>query len=299
MKKYILLVLLMLASTSISFSQEWMTSLDAAKRIALVQDKMLFMVWEEASLIPYPVVVNDEKGIELVFEDLFGHPEINRIIWEYFVPVKVSESLYPELYDEIKDTRNSTYIKQFEDDNIKIMDVNGMIINTSNSPEAYFNLTKFITAYALNTSYLKLELDNYSKHQDYNTAFRLASKYMDFAIIVNANIREDIIQVAKMYLDNADKHLLTNTTQDKDHLLRKTELLRLTEYLLNDRPKKVLRELKKMDHSAIDETNKALLAFLYYAAYKLDKDEKNAEAWKSEVSSVNLRKAQLITNIHM
>ncbi|MBJ7879242.1 hypothetical protein [Gelidibacter salicanalis] len=299
MKKYIICLAITLAASGSSFSQEWMTSLDAAKRIALVQDKMLFMIWEEAALIPYPVILNDERGNEIVFENIFDHVEINQIIWEYFVPVKVSEHLYAELYDNIKDSRTSSYIRQFEDDNIKIMDINGMIINTSTSPEAYFNLTDFITAYALNTAYLKGELDNYSQRQDFNTAFRLASKYLDYAILVNQKIRKDIIQVATMYLDEADNYLLESAPHDKVHLARKSEFLRLSEHLLQDRPKKVLRALKKMDLSEIDETNTDLLAFLYYTSYLLKKDEKNAEQWKSKVSAINLKKSQLISNIHL
>ncbi|TDU39529.1 hypothetical protein BXY82_1555 [Gelidibacter sediminis] len=299
MKKYILFFVLSIVPLSFCVAQEWLTSLDAAKRIALVQDKMLFMVWEDAAEIPYPVIILDDKGREVVFDNLFEHPEINRVIWEYFVPVKVSEDLYPKLYDDIKDIRSASYIKQFEDDNIKVIDSNGMIVNTSHSPEAYFNLTEFITHYAINTAYLKAELDNYSQHQDFNTAFRLASKYLDYAILVNKHARADIIQVATLYLDDADRYLSEHSQEDKDHLARKIELLRLSEHLIEDRPRKVLRALKKMGLSDVDTSNKDLLAFLYYTAYVLNNDKKDAEEWESQVSSVNLKRAQLIINSHL
>lgn len=299
MKKFFLIIIVALMTAHNSVAQEWMTSLDAAKRIALIQDKLLFMIWEDAATIPYPVIVNDTAGNELVFENLFGHQEINKILWEYFVPVIVSENLYAGLFDDIKDIRSKTYIEQFEDDNIKIMDVNGMIVNTSNSPEAFFNLTEFITNYAINTAYLKSELDNYAQRPDFNSAYRLASKYFDYAILVGKDVRTDVIQVASMYLDNADRFLLTSGPQDKAHLSRKIELLRLSEYLIQDKPQKVLRALKKMDLSELDASNQDLLAFLYYTAYVLNKDKKNAEAWKSKVTSVNLKRAELITNINL
>lgn len=298
MRKYIVLFILTLGMSNFCLSQDWMTSLDAAKRIALVQDKFLFMIWEDAALIPYPVLMNDANGNEVVFENMFDHQEINQIIWEYFVPVKVSEDLYGKLYDQIKDIRSRSYIAQFEDDNIKIMDVNGYIVNRSMSPEAYFNLSEFISKYALSTAFLKAELDNYSEHKDFNTAFRLASKYMDYAILVNEKTRKDILNLSTMYSDAADKYLLVDGLEDKLNLERKSHLLRLTEYLIENRPRKVLRKLKKFEKSEIDETNESLLAFLYYTAYQLKKQEKNAVAWKDKVTSGNLRKAELITNLH-
>jgi hypothetical protein len=276
-----------------------MTSFDAAKRIALVQDKFLFVIWEDAALIPYPVIMNDAKGNEIVFDNMFDHQEINQIIWEYFVPVKLSEDLYGKLYDQIKDTRNRSYIAQFEDDNIKIMDVNGFILNRSVSPEAYFNLSEFISRYALNTSFLKAELGNYAEHKDFNSAFRLAFKYMDYAILVDEKLRKDVINMANMYLDNADKYVLQSDVNDKNNLTNKSNLLRLSQYLIRNRPGKVLRQLKKYDGSETDETNEGLLAFLYYTAYQLKNDKKDAEQWKSKVSLVNLRKAELITNLHL
>lgn len=297
MKRCILFLMLTFAATNLSVSQEWMTSLDAAKRIALIQDKLLFVMWEDAASIPYPVVLNDENGKEILFANLFDHEEVNRIIWDYFIPVKVSEELYGELYDQVKHRSNS-YIGQFNDDNIKIMDVNYTIVNTSLSPEAYFNLSEFIRRYALNTSFLKADLKNYSEQKDFGTSFRLASKYMDYAILVNEKVRDEIINLANVYLDNADTYLVEIDLDNKLDFERKSSLLRLSQYLLQNRPKKVLRQLKKFEKTEVDETNESLLAFLYYTAYLLRKDDKNAELWKDKVSSVNLRKAELIKNIH-
>ncbi|MBA6152752.1 hypothetical protein [Gelidibacter maritimus] len=299
LKRDVLILLLTMLTSNICFSQEWMTSLEAAKRTALVQDKFLFMMWEEAASIPYPVIMNDTNGNEILFDDLFQNEEINRIIWKYFVPVKVDENLYGELYDEIKDTKSRSYMLQFEDDNIKIMDPNLNIVNTSFSPEAYFNLSQFITNYGLNTSYLNAELRNYAEHKNFGTAYRLASKYMDFAILVNRKTRQDIVSLSLRYLDDAERYLITDDINGKKHFADKISLLRWSQYLLQNRPKKVLRLLKRFDTSEIDETTASQLAFLYYTAYELRKDEKNAGLWKGKVSLVNLRKAELIANLHL
>lgn len=298
MKRCILFIMLTLAVSNFCISQEWMTSLDAAKRIALVQDKMLFMIWEDAALIPYPVIMNDKNGKEILFDDLFAHEDINQILWTYFVPIKVNESQYAQLYDQIKDSRKRSYMAQFDDDNIKIMDANFNIVNTSQSPEAYFNLSEFITTYALSTSLLNAELKSYSEHKDFSTAYRLASKYMDYAIFVNDKVRGDIINLAELYLDEADTYFLNNDLENKLNFDQKSNMLRLSKYLLQNRPRKVLRELKKIERSEVDETNQTLLAFLYYTAYQLQKDRQNAELWRSKVSAVNLKKAELIRKLH-
>ncbi|MBO3097661.1 hypothetical protein [Gelidibacter pelagius] len=297
-KKGVLILLLTMLTSNICLSQEWMTSLEAAKRTALVQDKFLFMIWEEAASIPYPAIMNDTDGNEILFDDLFKNEEITRIIWKYFVPVKVDENLYRELYNEIKDTKSRSYMLQFEDDNIKIMDPNLNIVNTSFSPEAYFNLSQFITNYGLSTSYLNAELRNYSEHKNFGTAYRLASKYMDYAILVNQKTRKDIVNLSLRYLDDAERYLLTDSINGTKHFEDKISLLRWSQYLLQNRPKKVLRLLRRFDVTEIDETTESLLAFVYYTAYQLRKDEKNSELWKSKVSLVNVRKAQLITNLH-
>ena len=58
------------------------------------------------------------------------------------------------------------------------------------------------------------------------------------------------------------------------------------------------RELKKMDAENIESSNEALVNFLYYTAYSILKDEKNIELWKTKVSLLNLKKAQMIININ-
>lgn len=299
MKRGILFLMLTLSMSNYCLSQEWLTSLEAAKRIALVQDKFLFMMWEDATSIPYPVIMTDTNGNQVLFDDLFKNEEINEIIWKYFVPVKVNENHYGELYDAIKDSRSKSYLFQFEDDNIKIMDANLNIVNTSFSPEAYFNLSQFITNYGLNTSFLNAELRNYSDHKDFGTAYRLASKYMDYAILVNKNVRKDIIDLSLIYLEESKKYLLTSDIGNKKHFEDKINLLNYSQYLLENKPRKVLRLLKKFDASEIDETTESLLAFVYYTAYQLRKDVKNSEPWKSKVSLVNLRKAELITQLYL
>jgi hypothetical protein len=64
--------------------------------------------------------------------------------------------------------------------------------------------------------------------------------------------------------------------------------------LVLGKAKKVLRQLKRMDASEVNGPNEELVAFLYFTSYALLKDETNASVWRSKVSLVNLKKANLI-----
>ncbi|WP_152604795.1 hypothetical protein [Psychroserpens jangbogonensis] len=290
MKKITLICLLFFGSFSVCQSQEWMTSLDVAKSLAFVQDKLLFVIWEDTSFQEYPVLIRNEKGVAVV-DDLFSNEWINETVWEHFVPVIISEHNYAELYNDIKDNRNQVYIDKFNDDSIKIMDINGNIINTTVTYYDYLDIVKFITKYALNTSFLKTELTNYKDQQNFNTAYRLASKHIDFAVLVNDDVRPEIVKLSNYYLNEAESFI---SNDDTDPLRQKLELQRIKQTLVLGKAKKVIRQLKRIDISKIDDSNQTLVAFLYFTSYVMLKDENNASVWRSKVSLVNLKKANLI-----
>ncbi len=298
MKSKILKTIFLLFVVNISFSQAWMTSLDIAQKLALVQNKMVLMVWEESTKYPYPVLVNDTKGRTFKINNLFEDENISPLIWEHFVPVIVSENEYEDLYNAVKGKRKQTYIDKLNDEGIKIMDINGNIINVSMSPFEYVNISKLIGKYAFNTRFISAELKNYSDDSNFYSAYYLASKYLDFSLYASKDIRKELINLANIYLDEAQSIIVSSASEDKLVLEERCELLRIQEILFLKRPKKVLRKLKKMDAENIENNNQSMVSFLYYTAFKILDDEKNAVLWLSKVSSVNLKKAQLIINLN-
>jgi len=296
MKKIVLYLIVMLLVPNICKSQEWLTSFEAAKRLAIVQDKMILMVWEESTLYPMRVIVENDQGKKMVMNNLFKNEVLNTLIWDYFVPVKVNESMYEELYDNIKGKRSAVYIDKFNDDSLKIMDANGNILNLAYSYQEIFNLTAFINKYYINTSFFKAELQNYFKESNFVTSFRLASKYIDAAIYVNENIRLETIKLSNIYLNEARMYASTTEMENKASFEQRVLLLDLEQELVLNKPRKVLRFLKRIDSSEIHENNEALVAFLYVTAYRLIKDENNASEWRSKVSLVNLKKSNAIIN---
>nr|WP_321236313.1 hypothetical protein [uncultured Psychroserpens sp.] len=297
MKRIVLFLCIVCSALQISESQEWLTSLGAAKRLALVQDKMILMVWEEATSYPYPVIVEDASGSKVVVDNLFDADYLNKWIWNHFVPVIVSESDYAKLFDEIDGKRTFSYIDKFNDDSIKIIDINGNIVNTAPDYSQFLNISKLIRKYYINTSFLKGELINYSQQQNFKTAFYLVSKYIDATIYLNESVRPEVIELSTIYLKEAKDYLASGNMENKKMLAQKVHLLEIYQNLALNRPRKVLRLLKRINKTEIDKTNEAMVAFLHLTAHRILKDEKSASAWRSKVSLVNLKKANdIITN---
>jgi len=295
MKKYILILIVFISISGYSQIREWNTSLDATKRLAVIQNKLILMMWEESTLYPMTVTVTTDEGKKIIIDDMFTNPYVNNLIWEYFIPVSVSESEYKKLYSEIKGSRSVAYINKFNDDSIKIIDVNGNILNTSNVySEDYINITELVLKYALNTSLLKGEYLAYNEEQGFYSAYWLGVGYVDMAAYVLPKVRYEMIKLSNIYFDEAKTFLEANHLANESQFLQKFEIQKIKQHLMLNKPKKVLRQLNRLDTNTFDASSKADVAFMYFTAHLLLKDEKSASAWRSKVSLVNLKKANQI-----
>lgn len=298
MKKLYIYLVFLIFGFSASHAQAWMTNLEIAQRLAQVQNKMVLMVWEETTNYQYPVFVKDKRGRTIYIDNLFNDEEVSPLIWEYFVPVIVSEYRYADLFEKIKGKRSQAYIDKFNDDSIKIMDINGNILNVSYFTEDFQNITEIIRRYGLNTEYVAQELKDFKNEKDFYSAYYLASKYLDFALYANSQTRSSIVTLSNIYLQEAKDLIKEEKPEDMASLKQRCELLKIQEYLVLERPKKVIRLLNKMDKENISEKNKPFVAFLYYTAYmSIDKPE-DAEPWKAKISLVNLKKAEKLINLN-
>jgi hypothetical protein len=295
-KKLIILLSIAILSQNFCIAQDFFTSISVAKRLALVQDKMLFVVWEESLDYPYPLLYNDSKG-NLIIIDLSNDKSLDAVIWEHFIPVILSEVEYERLLKAAKG-RKASYIAKLNDDSIKIMDANEHILNTKTNYDIDQNLTDLIKNYALRTTFLKQDLINYSKKVNFTTAFNLGDRYIDFALFVEENTREEIIELSNLYLEEAKKQLLSGNLEHKTAYSQRIDLLNIKQDLVLNKARRALRFLKKMEKNEIAEINKPLISFLNYTTFRLLKDEEEAALWQSKLSEVNLKKAQLILNIN-
>ncbi|MFP4845476.1 hypothetical protein [Winogradskyella sp. PE311] len=298
MKKLYIQSLLILFTVNASFAQQWMTDLKIAQSLAQVQNKMVLMVWEETTQYEYPVLVNDDSGRTILITNLFDDQNVSPLIWKHFVPVIVNENKYADLYEEIRGKRKQTYIDKFNDDSIKIMDVNGNIINVNYYTEEFQNISRIIESYSINTRIIENEIEGYKKEKTFYTSYYLAAKYLDMALYVNKNVRPNIMALSDIYLNEAISFLEGQKPADRVILKQRCDLLKIQQALILKRSRKALRQLKKIKAEAIEKSNLPFISFLYFTAYISLNEPENAELWKSNISSVNLKKAWFIINLN-
>ena len=184
-------------------------------------------MWEGSMDYDFPVTIFDEKGTaEIVL--LSQNELVQLLIWKHFVPVKLPEYEYARLFSQVKETRGLLYYNKLIDDSIKIMDVNGNILNTDESLDNYYFpdengylvIADFIMRYALDTSYLKYEYENYLREKNFITTFYLASKYLEYAIFAKKEIKHEITAMSKIYFDEAKTILAGDNTDNKAALFQ-------------------------------------------------------------------------------
>lgn len=278
-----------------SQAQEWFTNIDVAGRLALVQNKMLFVAWEDSFNGSIPVLV--KSGAGNVYIDLANDTSLDSVIREYFVPVRLPEANY-QAFLKAAEGRGYSYINKLTDNSIKIMDVNGTILNTEPSADVVTNFTELIETYALNTSFLTMELRNYAKEKTYLTAYLLGEKYTEYSIYAKKELRDDIIDMSTIYLDESEKLVVGSNVESPEVILQKIELIRIEQSLILGKAGKARRQLKRIDEEKIAPVNERFYAFLQYTIHMLREDVAEAEVWKPNISSLDLKKAEMIMNIH-
>lgn len=294
MRKLLFLSIIIWFNLNTSYSQEWFSSFEVAKRYATVNNKMLFVIWEDSLNDVYPIAVNNDKGKE-VFLDLSENNEIDAIIWEHFIPVLLPESEYEKFYKLAK--RHDpilSYIDKLNNESIKIMDINGHILNTRNVYKEYDNLSVIVDKYALNTSFLKQDLVNYSTQPNFTTAFNIGMQYLDYAIVMKKVIRPEVVNLANIYFKRAKQFIAADTLEKEQGYTQLLELTTIKTDLVLGKVRRANRSLKKIDETTKVDLNQSLYSFLKYVIFKSSKDEEHAALWKDKVTASDLKKAEFI-----
>ncbi|MCK7590067.1 hypothetical protein M0G43_05750 [Subsaxibacter sp. CAU 1640] len=294
MKKTFLILVFGLM-VSVGQAQEWFTSFDVAKRLALVQDKMLLVVWEGSFEYSIPVSYTAVNGNRTVI-DLAVDKTLDPIIFNYFVPVRLQEVNHLDVMKKAEG-RGLSYKSKLEDDSIKIMDVNGNILNVDQSSEMILDFSELINRYALNTSFLNAELRNYLDNPNYLSSFLLGEKYIEYAMYAQKDLRLEIIDLGTIYLEESKKMAEANSIDNLDGVLQKIELKEIESLLILNKEGKAKRFLKRIEQQDVETINQRTYNFLNYVISTLDNDNTNADMWKNEISSLDLRKAEMILNI--
>lgn len=153
-----------------------------------------------------------------------------------------------------------------------------------------------LNKYAIKMSFLKRDLLNYYQNSSFITSLRLASKYQDFCLYLNEEIKPDFLGLSHDYIKESKKFLKSSDIENKNTFEQKIELFEIQEKLILNKPEKALKMLSKLKKEDIDKNNESFYTFLNYTALKQMNDDKNAAKWEDGLMENYLKKANQILN---
>jgi hypothetical protein len=176
---------------------------------------------------------------------------------------------------------------------IFIMDGNGKVVYHQMSYKSKNDVIKLLNKYALNTQFLNQDLINYYNHESFSTAFRLGSKYQDYCLYLNDDLKSDFLNLSHQYFNESEKLLKNSSLNNKEAFKQKLKLFEIQEKLILNRPDKALKMLSKLDESSLDKLNKSFYCALNYIAYKELNSLDEINIWSEKLSKTDLEKAEL------
>jgi thioredoxin-like negative regulator of GroEL len=244
MKKAYLFCLLLLCQFS---NANWITSFDDAKKMSLATNK--FIIVDFWATWCGPCKKMDSES--------WSNAEVNQIL-EGYVQVKVD-------IDADKELAKQYGIESIP--NMFIMDGNGKVVYTFSGYHDAEKLKRELQKFAFSTEFLSNDLINYFKMKNYNTAVRVFQKYLDYSLLVNAEVKDKILDLGEAYLEDAKKELSKKDASYAEKK-QKLELLKLYEYAYDLKFDKVSKKLTELNEADVAESNKNYYNFLKYITAK-------------------------------
>ena len=192
---------------------------------------------------------------------------------------------------------NDQYYNQY---NIKsspellIVDVNGKLLYQFTN---YKDPLEFITVlqnFILPQNILSGDIDNYNKKKGYNTAARLALKYLDYSLDVN---KKYIYNISGQYIAEAEA-LLSKKDPEYNQKVEKLQIFKLYHWAYQKDFSLLNEKLATYDESKINQDNLQYFYFLKYITAKALQAQDLAEIQSKTLQLPNfdffIKKADLI-----
>lgn len=277
MHKICLLLIVLFSYNSSANTDIWFYSFDEAQKTALATDKLILVDFWANWCGPCKRMDRESWSKEEV-----------KLLMNNYVPLKVDIDVYKDIAMKYK-VKGIPYIF--------ILDGNGKVIYRQMSYKRKSEVLSLLRKYALDTKFLNADLSDYYMKDNFKNSFKLASKYQDYSVLAKDEVRRDILDLSRIYANEAKKKLKKSGIDDNDVYLQKITLLEVQEKSILQKPQKVLKMLSKIDASQIDELNKDFFAFLHYVSYMQLNDEQNASLWVTEITGQDKKKADLFLKI--
>ncbi|MGG5485487.1 thioredoxin family protein [Gaetbulibacter sp. NE] len=272
MKRLTLTLLIFFFTFNLMYSNNWMYSLDDAKKMAITTNRLVLVDFWASWCGPCKRMDSESWSKEEV-----------QLLMDNYVSVKIDIDKYPDIAEKY-DVRGIPYVF--------ILDGNGKVVYKNMSYKTKSQLMVLLKKYAINTSFLSKDLVNYYKQESFSSAFRLGYKYQDLALRLDKEIKSDFLNVSDDYFDESKKQLKESSLKNKDGFLQKIDLYEIQSLLILDKTKRALKELNKIEINDLDESNASLYNFLAYTIHKQLNDDEVA-IWEEKMEESDKQKALL------
>lgn len=244
MKKLFLFLVLF---TSQFINATWITSFDEAQKLSLATNKFIVVDFWATWCGPC-------KKMDY---DSWSDKEVGVILQDY-IQLKIDIDTNRELASKYD-------IKSIP--NMFIMDGNGKVVYSFLGYRNATELKKEIEKFAISTEFLSTDLINYYKKNSFNTCARVAQKYLDYTLLVDNEIKSNILKVSDEYLSEAKKDL-SKKDDDYNEKHQKLELLELFRFAYSLNFTKLEKKLVQFKEIDILENNLNYYYFLNYMVAK-------------------------------
>jgi len=274
-----LLIIALLFGSNLVKADNWIYSLEDAKKMAIATNKLILVDFWASWCEPCKKMDSES----------WSKDEIKEVMDNY-VSVQIDIDKYTEIVNKYN-VRGIPYVF--------IMDPNGKVIYQRMSFMSKGQVKKLLNKYALNTAFLQKDYLIYNKNINSNSGFRLAQSYQNYSIYLNENVRNDFLMLSLTYLKEVKK-LLKRENRNNISMNQKIELIEIQEKLIRGDYSKCIKELNKsFREEKIDERNRSLFYFISYVASKGVNDTENSEIWFQKLKStttntIYLKRAEIL-----
>lgn len=273
MKKSLIFLIIVLLSSNSLKADNWLSSFEDAKKIALATNKLVLVDFWASWCGP----------CKRMDAESWNKDEI-KVLMSNYVAVKIDLDINKSLALKYG-VKGIPYVF--------IMDGNGKVIYEQMGYKRKSEVMELLKTYALDTKFLNRDLINYYKKDNFANTYRLACKYQDYSMYLDAHLKSNFLEASDVYFKEAEKVLKDSNVKNKQFFKQRIELHDIQKNLILNKSKKALKQLERISKKGIDDKNISFYNLLQYIANKGDGNIEEVNLIGKELSDNDLKKVEL------